>query len=135
MRKAYKLADRARRQGNCDAEYRHEIDALVHRREMEILNKAAASLIFKKKNKVRHPSYRDANVIHVQSPFSCFQDCAKGTIDLHGLFVSEALEYAEQGFELATLRADRVIRFIVGTSFNGVFNVCHSRRSIDGGST
>lgn len=34
-------------------------------------------------------------------------------VDLHGLYVDEALEYAEQEFQLA--RKDKVVRFIVGT--------------------
>jgi hypothetical protein len=37
-------------------------------------------------------------------------------IDLHGLYVGEALEYAELAFELAALEDDKVARFIVGTS-------------------
>jgi len=69
MRKAHKLADRARREGNRDAKDRYERDALVQRRAMESLNKAAAKLIFKEKNKVRRRSCRDAKVMHVQSPF------------------------------------------------------------------
>jgi hypothetical protein len=38
-------------------------------------------------------------------------------VDLHGLLVEEALEYAEQAFQSATLRNDKVVRFIVGTPF------------------
>jgi hypothetical protein len=37
-------------------------------------------------------------------------------IDLHGLYVGEALEYVELAFELAALEDDKVVRFIVGTS-------------------
>lgn len=37
-------------------------------------------------------------------------------IDLHGLYVREALEYAELAFELVALKDDKVVRFIVGTS-------------------
>lgn len=37
-------------------------------------------------------------------------------IDLHGLYVGEALEYAELAFELAALEDDKVARFIVGMS-------------------
>lgn len=66
MRKAYKLADRARREGNRDAKDRYERDALVQRRAMESLNKAAAKLIFKEKNKVRRRSCRGAKAVHVQ---------------------------------------------------------------------
>ena len=48
--------------------------------------------------------------------FSCCQDLPKGTVDLHGLSVPEALEYAKEEFQSATLRVDRAVRFIVGTS-------------------
>jgi hypothetical protein len=37
-------------------------------------------------------------------------------IDLHGLYVREALEYAELAFELAALEDGKIVRFIVGTS-------------------
>jgi hypothetical protein len=38
-------------------------------------------------------------------------------VDLHGLHVEEALEYAEQAFQSAILQNDKVVRFIVGTPF------------------
>lgn len=44
-----------------------------------------------------------------------YQGLAEGTVDLHGLSVPEALEYAEQELQSVTLRGDRVVRFIVGT--------------------
>ena len=37
-------------------------------------------------------------------------------VDLHGLYVAEALEYAELAFELGALEDDKIVRFIVGTS-------------------
>jgi hypothetical protein len=37
-------------------------------------------------------------------------------IDLHGLYVREALEYAELAFELAAFEDGKIVRFIVGTS-------------------
>ncbi len=37
-------------------------------------------------------------------------------IDLHGLYVEEALEYAGLAFESAALEDDKEVRFIVGTS-------------------
>jgi hypothetical protein len=46
-----------------------------------------------------------------------YQGLTEGTVDLHGLSVPEALEYAEQKLQSVTLRDDRVVRFIVGTSF------------------
>ena len=38
-------------------------------------------------------------------------------VDLHGLYVGEALEYAGLAFELAALEDDKLVRFIVGMSF------------------
>ena len=35
-------------------------------------------------------------------------------VDLHGLFVNEALEYAKQALQSAKLRNNKVVRFIVG---------------------
>jgi hypothetical protein len=35
-------------------------------------------------------------------------------IDLHGLYVEEALEYANKEFQSALLRNNKVVRFIVG---------------------
>jgi hypothetical protein len=45
------------------------------------------------------------------------QGLTDGTVDLHGLYVDEALEYAKREFQLAILRNDKVVRFIVGTPF------------------
>jgi hypothetical protein len=43
------------------------------------------------------------------------QNLPNGTIDLHGLYVNEALKYAKLEFQSAVLRSDKVVRFIVGT--------------------
>jgi hypothetical protein len=56
MQKARKLAGRARRDGNDSAREGHNRDALEHRSAMRELNKVAAEIIFKNKNKVRWPS-------------------------------------------------------------------------------
>jgi hypothetical protein len=42
------------------------------------------------------------------------QGLPNGTIDLHGLYVNEALKYAKLEFQSAVLRSDKVVRFIVG---------------------
>lgn len=59
MQKANKLAVRARKAGNNAAKDRHNRDVLAHKNAMTELNKAAAKIIFKEKNKVRRPSLRD----------------------------------------------------------------------------
>ncbi|KAH9998503.1 hypothetical protein BJV74DRAFT_883189 [Russula compacta] len=81
---ARKRAQRARAKGDHDAR--------VHESAMKYLNKEAARVLFKEKNK-GHP---------------------EGTIDLHGLHVEEALDYAKQELQLATARVNNTVRFIVG---------------------
>ena len=44
------------------------------------------------------------------------QDSQPGEIDLHGLYVKEAVKYADQSIEEARARGDAKIKFIVGTS-------------------
>ena len=39
-------------------------------------------------------------------------------VDLHGLRVPEALQFAEQELQSASQRGDREVRFIVGMSFS-----------------
>ena len=59
MEKAREEADRARREGNHYAAKVYGRDALAHRNAMKDLNKEAAKVTFKEKNKVRLPSRRD----------------------------------------------------------------------------
>jgi hypothetical protein len=59
MQKAQKLAVRAQKAGNNAAKDRHNRDVHAHRNAITELNKAAAKIIFKEKNKVRRPSLRD----------------------------------------------------------------------------
>ncbi|KAF8482988.1 hypothetical protein DFH94DRAFT_731080 [Russula ochroleuca] len=87
-----KLADRARKKGDYAAAARYKRDVQGHPSAVEYLNKLAAEVNFTEKNKGR----------------------TDGMVDLHGLLVEEALEYAEQAFQSATLRNDKVVRFIVG---------------------
>ncbi|KAH9993999.1 hypothetical protein BJV77DRAFT_961647 [Russula vinacea] len=89
---AQKRAKRAHKKREYNAEALHKRDALVRRRAMEDLNKEAAKAFFNKNNKGR----------------------TDGMVDLHGLYVNEALEYAKQALQSAILRNDKVVRFIVG---------------------
>jgi hypothetical protein len=52
MEKAREEADRARRIGNHSAAEMYDRDALAHRDAMKDLNKEAATVTFKEKNKV-----------------------------------------------------------------------------------
>ncbi|KAK0219025.1 hypothetical protein IW262DRAFT_1298121 [Armillaria fumosa] len=63
-----------------------------HKRKMEQLNKEASSWIYLENNRSRQP----------------------GEIDLHGLYVKEAIAYTDIALEEAKFRGDSEIRFIVG---------------------
>jgi len=67
-------------------------NAMACESEMKRLNKTAASIIFKENNKARQGT----------------------TVDLHGLFVNEAVEYAKEQLRLATFRNEDMVSFIVG---------------------
>ena len=56
------------------------------------------------------------NVCHTQGR-------KEGMVDLHGLYVHEAVRYAKQELESASRRDDEVVRFIVGTSINELSGV------------
>ena len=47
---------------------------------------------------------------------ACVQDSQPGEIDLHGLYVKEAIRYADRSIQEARARGDSKIRFIVGES-------------------
>ena len=51
------------------------------------------------------------NVCHTQA-------YKRGKVDLHGLCVREALQFAEQELQSASQRGDKKVHFIVGTSFS-----------------
>jgi hypothetical protein len=45
-------------------------------------------------------------------------------IDLHGLLVPEAIEFAKEELQSAKSRGDEVVRFIVGESFDKTCGIC-----------
>jgi len=45
------------------------------------------------------------------------QDSGPGEIDLHGLYVREAIDYTDRAIEDAKRRGDTTINVIVGSSF------------------
>ncbi len=45
-------------------------------------------------------------------------------IDLHGLYVAEAVQLAEDQVQAARSRDDEVVRFIVGESFDKPRRMC-----------
>ncbi|KAH9002136.1 hypothetical protein EDB86DRAFT_2800984, partial [Lactarius hatsudake] len=66
-----------------------------HESEMKELDKRAAKIFFRENNKVSNR--REG-----------------GKIDLHGLYVAEAIQVAEDQVQTARWRGDEVVHFIVG---------------------
>ena len=115
---AYQRRDRARARALSEEGKRHAL-------KMENLNARASAIIFKGK---LVPIFAWANRLKIAlreqpgkapqeiSYFGCtiFQDKAAGEVDLHGLFVKEAIAYSEEAIMEARLRGDSEIRLIVG---------------------
>ena len=78
MKKANKHASRARREGNRDAQDRHEREAHTHKSSMESLNRAAAEITFEENNKVRWSSRRGVKVSGAQTFSSCVPESLQG---------------------------------------------------------
>ena len=51
----------------------------------------------------------------------------EGMIDLHGLYVPEALQFAKDQVQAAESRGDEVVQFIVGEFFDKVCQPCWMR--------
>lgn len=52
---------------------------------------------------------------HIIRLMGALQDSAPGEVDLHGLFVKEAMTYSERAINDARRRGDAKINLIVGT--------------------
>jgi len=92
MREARDKAKSARRIGDYETARTHNQDAIAHESEMKSLDKRAAKIIFKEKNKA----------------------LKEGTVDLHGLYVMEAIDCAKRELQSAIYRNDDTVCFIVG---------------------
>ena len=114
MYAAQKLAKNAGKNGDYRAEQRYRQVAMVHESQVKVLDDRAAEVIFRDNNKVRVHLSRCQG--HTQ-PRLC-QTLQEGMVDLHGLYVPEAIEYAKKEIESATCRRDDEIYFTVGTSYN-----------------
>jgi len=79
-----------------------------HQRKMEQLNKQASDWIFAENNK----------------------DSKPGELDLHGLYVKEALAYTESGIEEAKRRGDSEIYLIVGKGLHSQGGVAKIKPAI-----
>ncbi|KAH9083561.1 hypothetical protein EDB83DRAFT_28043 [Lactarius deliciosus] len=101
MSEARSRAKSVRKKGRLGAARAHKRDAIAHEREMR------AAKIFKKNNKDRREG---------------------GKINLHGLYVAEAIQVANAQLQIARLRGDKVVRFIVGETFDYSVGCAHNSR-------
>ncbi|KAH9040798.1 hypothetical protein EDB85DRAFT_1886864 [Lactarius pseudohatsudake] len=93
MSEAYRRAESAKKKGRFGVAHAHTQDAIAHESEMKELDERAAKIFFRENNKNRRED---------------------GEIDLHGLYVAEAIQVAEDQVEIARWRGDEVVHFIVG---------------------
>lgn len=75
----------------------------THQREMERLNAEASAWIFRENN----------------------LDSRPGEVDLHGLYVKEAIAYTDQSISEAQARGDKEVRLIVG---KGIHSANHAAK-------
>ncbi|KAI9428478.1 hypothetical protein H4582DRAFT_1831051, partial [Lactarius indigo] len=93
MSEARSRAKSASKKGHLGAAHAHRQDAIARESEMKELDKRAAKIIFRENNKNRGEGQM---------------------IDLHGLYVAEAIQVAKDQLQTARSRGDEVVRFIVG---------------------
>ncbi|KAN0133988.1 hypothetical protein V8E53_008206, partial [Lactarius tabidus] len=110
MTEARSRAKSAQKKGYRGAAQSHRQEAIAHKGAMEELDKRAAKIIFKEKNKNRKEG---------------------GMIDLHGLLVAEAIEFAKEELQSAKSRGDEVVRFIVGKGLHSEDGVAKIRPALE----
>ncbi|KAH8990467.1 hypothetical protein EDB92DRAFT_1798923, partial [Lactarius akahatsu] len=92
MSEARSRAKSAQKKGYRGAAQAHRQEVIAHESAMKELDKRAAKIIFRENNKNRK----------------------EGKVDLHGLYVAEAVQFAKDHVETARSRGDEAVRFIVG---------------------
>jgi len=92
MQAARDRAKSARRRRDSKAERTYSGEVRSHESERKILNKRAAKIIFTENNKAHR----------------------EGTVDLHGLYANEAVEYAKEEIQSAMYRNEEAVCFITG---------------------
>lgn len=80
-----------------------------HERAMEALNAEASAWIFRENNSHRDP----------------------GELDLHGLYVKEAISYSNKAIKEARQRGDSQIRFIVGKGLHSNDRVARIKPALE----
>ncbi|KAH9061250.1 hypothetical protein EDB87DRAFT_1610795 [Lactarius vividus] len=93
MSEARSRAKSAQKKGYRGAAQAHRQEAITHESAMKELDKRAAKIIFRENNK----NHKEG-----------------GKVDLHGLYVAEAVQFAKDQVETARSRGDEAVRFIVG---------------------
>jgi len=109
MSEAYSRAMIAQKKGMRGAAQEHRRRANAHKSSMEELDKRAAKIIFRENNKSRK----------------------EGTVDLHGLYVSEAVQFAKDQVQAAKSRGSEVVRFIVGKGLHAEDGVAKIRPALE----
>jgi len=110
MSEARSRAKSAQKKGHHGAASVHRQEALAYKSAKDKLDKWAAKIIFKEKNKNRREG---------------------GMIDLHGLLVAEAIEFAKEELQSANSRDDEVVRFIVGQGKHAEDGVAKIRPALE----
>jgi len=110
MSEAYSRAKVAQKKGLRGAAQEHRQRADARKSEMEELNKRAAKIFFREKNKNRKEG---------------------GMIDLHYLFVAEAIGFAKEELRSASSRGDAAVRFIVGKGLHAEDGVAKIRPALE----
>ncbi|KAI9442253.1 hypothetical protein H4582DRAFT_1927359 [Lactarius indigo] len=103
MTEAYSRAKSAQKKGLRGAAQAHRQEAMSHESAKKELDKRAARIIFRENNKDRKNG---------------------GKIDLHGLYVAEAVGFANQLLQCGESRGDQVMCFIVGEPFDKLYRMC-----------
>ncbi|KAG6330392.1 hypothetical protein ID866_8698, partial [Astraeus odoratus] len=109
MVQCYQQSDEAYRRGNRTSAKELSTKGGDHKRKMESLNAQASAWIFKENN----------------------LDCKPGEVDLHGLYVKEAIKYTKEAIVKAQNRGDPEIRLIVGKGLHSDGNVAKIKPALE----
>ncbi|KAI9459093.1 hypothetical protein F5148DRAFT_1287218 [Russula earlei] len=109
MRQALDRAKSARNTRDYGVERTCKQEANSHESKKKNLNKRAAKIIFRENNKAHQ----------------------EGTVDLHGLYANEAVEYAKEEIQSAMYRNDNMVCFIVGRGWHADGGVSKLRPALE----
>ncbi|KAI0690187.1 hypothetical protein C8T65DRAFT_745909 [Cerioporus squamosus] len=121
--KAYESGDGARAKELSNA-------GKAAQQEMERLNEEAAAWIFRGVSAFIVFSSPDLT-IYVFVLVENNTDSKPGEVDLHGLYVKEAIRYADQSIQEARARGDSKIHFIVGKGLHSTNHVAKLKPAIE----